>query len=136
METNWYEDLVGLSDERKNAELEKARSGFFTDDRAKAQGVSPKANKTAVSRSPSSTSTSKGMVGAGSAIAQGGDADDAAASGLMASGNPYAMAGGAALSILNARTKAKNAQAQQAHQEEMAKTGNIAKIMQNWQGMS
>lgn len=53
-----------------------------------------------------------GAAGGAAALsaAKGGSTDDVVTSGLMASGNPYAMAAGLGLAAFNADTKAKNEQ--------------------------
>lgn len=59
------------------------------------------------------------MGGAGKAMAGGGGAEDAVAGGLMASGNPYAMAAGLALSAYNQNSKEKYAVEQENVQREV-----------------
>lgn len=51
-----------------------------------------------------------GAVAGAKTVAEGGSAEDAASAGLIASGNPYAMAGGLALSAFSANQKQKYAQ--------------------------
>ena len=54
-----------------------------------------------------STDYKSGAMAAGSAMAQGGSGLDATSAALMASGNPYAMAGGLALQTISAVNKSK-----------------------------
>ena len=58
-------------------------------------------------------------VGAARTIASGGSVEDAAAQGLVASGNPYAMGAGLALSVLSAQRRKKDA-----HRQAKAKAEN------------
>lgn len=64
---------------------------------------------------PSSSATSGSSAKAGKAMAssagQGETTADVLSSGMMASGNPYAMAAGAALKVMSARRKRQDAQA-------------------------
>jgi hypothetical protein len=59
------------------------------------------------SGSGKSSSAGSAAMAAGSSLAQGGSGVDAASAGLMASGNPYAMAGGLALQTISAINKSK-----------------------------
>jgi len=55
------------------------------------------------SGSTGGSATKKGMAGAAKSLGGGGSNDDAVGDGLMASGNPYAMAAGAALKVASAK---------------------------------
>lgn len=67
------------------------------------------------------TSGQKGMMGAAQTAAQGGGAMDIVNQGLMASGNPYAMAAGLGLSAANAIVQGRNKRAQEKYQAEVDK---------------
>ena len=101
---------------------------------APASKPAPKA-KTAAKPSGESTFNSKsGAMGAAQAAAGGGDAGDIVSSGLIASGNPYAMAAGLALNVLSSGSKAEAAQEQARRQREQQGLTNYATTLQNIAG--
>lgn len=89
-------------------------------------------------RAASSAMGNSGMASAQTAI-NGGSGADIAASGMMASGNPYAMAGGLGLAVLSANKKQKqeqeNAKAQYENQRIQNQQSALSNMMQVAEGL-
>jgi hypothetical protein len=73
-----------------------------------------------------------GGMSAASTAAQGGSGADIASSGLMATGNPYAMAGGLALGVISSGQKRKASEKKAEAQAEMQRRQNVMQAMQNF----
>lgn len=117
----------------KNRYDKYAQSGDYTFDQPQVQEeAAPQAQAPA-------TATEKGMAGAASAVSKGGGGMDVISQGLMASGNPYAMAAGLGLSAANSIVKGRNERAQQRYQAELEKINQrqqaISKMAQIGQGL-
>lgn len=80
------------------------------------------ADKVAPSASGSAGSAGKAMA---SSAAGGGSLMDTASAGMMASGNPYAMAGAMAIQVMSARRKRMDAQAQMEYKAEQNRKQRI-----------
>jgi len=117
----------------KNRYDKYAQSGDYTFDQPEVQ------EEAAPQPQAPATATEKGMAGAANAVSKGGGGMDVISQGLMASGNPYAMAAGLGLSAANSIVKGRNERAQQRYEAELKKVNErqnaIAKMAQIGQGL-
>lgn len=88
---------------------------------------------TAPSESSTSSQRTLKAMGAG---ANGGSEDDMVSGGLMASGNPYAMAAGAGLSVLSASEKAKQRDKEVAYKNRLDRIQRQQSSINNLMSMS